>query len=214
MAITERLQQAGVPAEQIIIFDHSTDELANAGYTVNKDGPGVRCYGTDGDYSTSDWKIMDTEIGLSNILMNCDALINVPILKQHNLSGISFAMKNHYGSCTKPSNFPGERQARGIAELNALPPIKERSRLIVGDTLAIVKAGWRDAVKGSSILMSFDPVAHDTVGLYLYNQMLAAEGGNPAGATEQANAWLTAGAELGLGINNLDDIEWMDVILG
>jgi hypothetical protein len=214
MAITERLQQAGVPAEQIVIFDHSTNELPGAGYTVNKDGPGVRCYGTDGDYSTSGWTIMDTEVGLSNILMNCDALINVPILKQHVLSGISFAMKNHYGTFTRPSSFHGERLARGIAELNALPPIKERTRLIVGDTLAIVKIGWRVAVKGSSILMSFDPVAHDTVGLYLYNQMLAAEGGNPAGATEQANAWLNAGAELNLGVNNLDKIEWMDVILG
>jgi uncharacterized Fe-S center protein len=157
---------------------------------------------------------MDTDVGLSNILLNCDALINVPILKQHAWSGISFAMKNHYGTFTKPSSFHGERIVRGIAELNALPPIKERTRLIVGDTLAIVKAGWRDAVRGSSILMSFDPVAHDTVGLYLYNQMLAAEGGDPAGATEQANAWLTASAELGLGVNNLDNIEWMDVQIG
>lgn len=104
MAITERLQQAGVPAEQIVIFDHNSRELPGAGYTVNKDGPGVRCYGTDGD-STSGWTIMDTEVGLSNILLNCDALINVPILKQHDWSGISFAMKNHYGTFTKPSSY-------------------------------------------------------------------------------------------------------------
>ena len=213
MAIAERLQQVGVPAEQIVIFDYNSRELPGAGYTVNKDGPGVRCYGTDGD-SASGWTMIDTEVGLSNILMNCDALINVPILKQHDWSGISFAMKNHYGTFTKPSSFHGERIVRGIAELNALPPIKDRTRLIVGDVLSIVKTGWRDAAPGSSILMSFDPVAHDTVGLYLYSQMLEAEGGNPAGVTEQATAWLNASAELGLGVSDMDDIEWMDVLLG
>ncbi len=213
VAIAEHLQRAGVPAEQIVIFDHDSRELAGAGYTVNKDGPGVRCYGTDGD-SASGWTMIDTEVGLSNILLNCDALINVPILKQHDWSGISFAMKNHYGTFTKPSSFHGERIVRGIAELNALAPIKERTRLIVGDALSIVKTGWRNAMRGDSILMSFDPVAHDTVGLQLYKQMLAAEGGNPAGATEQATAWLNASAELGLGVNDMDDIEWMDVMLG
>ena len=213
MAITERLQEAGVPAEQIVIFDYNSRELPNAGYVINQDGPGVRCYGTDGD-SASGWTIMDTEVGLSNILMNCDALINVPILKQHDWSGISFAMKNHYGTFTKPSSFHGERIVRGIAELNALPPIKERTRLIVGDALAIVKTGWRNAATGDSILMSFDPVAHDTVGLQLYSQMLTAEGDNPASVTERATAWLNASAELGLGVNNLDSIELMEVNLG
>jgi len=213
MAITERLQEAGVPAEQIVIFDYNSRELPNAGYVINQDGPGVRCYGTDGD-SASGWTIMDTEVGLSNILMNCDALINVPILKQHDWSGISFAMKNHYGTFTKPSSFHGERIVRGIAELNALPPIKERTRLIVGDALAIVKTGWRNAATGDSILTSFDPVAHDTVGLQLYSQMLAAEGGNPAGVTERANAWLNASAELGLGVNAPDSIELVEVNLG
>ncbi|MCP4537621.1 MAG: DUF362 domain-containing protein [Chloroflexi bacterium] len=213
MAIAERLQEVGVPAEQIVIFDYQSRELPTAGYTVNKDGPGVRCYGTDGD-SVSGWTIMDTEVGLSNILMNCDALINVPILKQHDWSGISFAMKNHYGTFTKPSSFHGERIVRGIAELNALPPIKDRTRLIVGDALAIVKTGWRDAATGDSILMSFDPVAHDTIGLQLYNQMLMAEGGNPASVTERANAWLNASAELGLGVNDLDSIELVEVNMG
>ena len=213
MAITARLQQVGVPAEQIVIFDNRTAELPGAGYTVNKHGPGVRCYGSDGS-STSGWTMMDTDIGLSDILLNCDALINVPILKQHDWSGISFAMKNHYGTFTKPSNFHGERIVRGIAELNALAPIKERTRLIVGDALSIVKSGWQTAATGDSILMSFDPVAHDTVGLQLYSQMLAAEGGNPAGVTAQANAWLNASAELGLGVNDLDSIEWVDLNLG
>jgi len=52
------------------------------------------------------------------------------------------------------------------------------------------------------------------VGLQLYSQMLAAEGGNLAGVTAQANAWLNASAELGLGVNDLDRIEWVELNLG
>jgi hypothetical protein len=47
MAVTEPLQAAGVPAEQILIFDRYSQELEDEGYPLNKDGPGVRCYGTD-----------------------------------------------------------------------------------------------------------------------------------------------------------------------
>jgi hypothetical protein len=45
MALTECLQDAGVPAEQICIFDRNTSELEGEGYPINVDGPGVRCYG-------------------------------------------------------------------------------------------------------------------------------------------------------------------------
>jgi hypothetical protein len=93
MAVTEQLQAVGIPPEQIIIFDRDVYELKHAGYTTNEDGPGVRCYGTGGCY-TAGWTLMDSDILLSDILLNCDALINMPILKHHSHSGITFAMKN------------------------------------------------------------------------------------------------------------------------
>jgi len=212
MAVTECLQEVEVPAEQIIIFDRYTLELEGAGYPVNKDGPGVRCHGTDLAY-TMNWTMMDTEIGLSDILLNCDALINVPVLKQHGMSGISFAMKNHYGTIDKPERFHEGRIAQGIAELNGLQPIRDRTRLIIGDALMIVKRGWHSAVTGDSILMSFDPIAHDTTGLQLYGEAMASEGDNPEIAARLANPWLENGAGLGLGINDLDSIELVEVTL-
>lgn len=66
----------------------------------------------------------------------------------------------------------------------------------------------------ASILMSFDPVAHDTVGLQMFSQLLTDDGGNPAAATGLATPWLENGAELGLGTNDLDNIEWVEVSLG
>jgi uncharacterized Fe-S center protein len=66
---------------------------------------------------------------------------------------------------------------------------------------------------GDAILMSFDPVAHDAVGLQVANQVLDAEGSSTEAMTSQATAWLQNSAKLGLGTQDLDQIEWVEVTL-
>ena len=192
------------------MFDRSTAELEEAGYSPNKDKPGVRYYGTDGAYS-SGWELMGTKIKLSDILLDCDALINVPILKQHGISGISFAMKNHYGTLDKPGQFHEPRMERAIAELNALAPIRERTRLIVGDALSIANSNWRSAIPGDSLLVGRDPVAIDAIALQLCKEALEAEGRNAAPAVSLSEPWLEHGAELGLGIADPARIDLVEV---
>lgn len=206
-AVTARLQDVGVPAEQIVIFDRQSHELEAAGYRLNREGSGVRCYGTD-DQMAEGWEILGTPVRLSEIVTGCDALINLPILKQHGMAGISFAMKNHYGTFDKPWQFHhGEAIARGMAELNALDPIRDRTRLIVGAALDVVQGGWHSAVPADTLTMSFDPVAHDAVGLRLYDEVLSAEGRSTAAAWDRAGPWLEAGSELGLGTDAPEDME-------
>ena len=120
------------------------------------------------------------------------------------------------GTFDRPASFHRPRTGPAIAELNALPPIRDRTRLVIGDTLTVCplsRGGWHQAVTGDSILVSFDPVAHDTVGLQMLGEVMASEGFDPAAATELANGWLTASAELGLGTNNPDSIELVEVNL-
>jgi hypothetical protein len=216
MAIVEALQEAGIAAEQIVIFDCRTDELEEAGYAINADGPGVRCYGTDGDYG-EDWDVAGRTTKFSRILMDCDALINVPIFKAHNIAGLTFAMKNHYGTIPNPQSYhSGRTMAQGMPALNALPPIYERTRLIVGDLLAgCIHPGraypyWEADYEGDSILMSFDPVAHDSVGLEILSELLGS-GGRFA---NRARPWLERGAAIGLGAHAPGDIERIQVNLG
>ncbi len=215
VAVTERLQAAGIPAEQILIFDRSSLELEDEGYPVNVDGPGVRCYGTDTDGYRAGWTLLDTDIKLSDLMLSCDALINIPILKVASGPGISFALKNHYGTFDKPSYFHRPKFERALAELNALPPIRERTRLIIGDVLTVDPrrdtAGYRMIGTGDAILMSFDPVAHDTVGLQIANQVLTAEGSSTEATTNLTTPWLDNAAQLGLGTNDPKDMEWVEV---
>jgi hypothetical protein len=217
MIVTEQLQAVGVPPEQIIIFDRYSYELEGAGYTVNKDSSGVRCYGTDDKYA-EEWSIVDTDIQFSSILLECDALINMPLLKEHLLSGISFAMKNHYGTFDRPDAFHfGKKIKQGIAQLNSLAPIKARTRLIIGDALNIAHAtltGWYEAEPGASIFMSFDPVAHDTAGLQYFSEVWTTIERDPASALRKSKSWLENGAKLGVGTNDPDSIDLVEVNLG
>jgi hypothetical protein len=205
LAVAQRLMDAGLPAEQIVIFDRSSSELERAGYTINRDGPGIRCYGSDGNY-TAGWSMMDTPVAVSSILLDSDALINIPVLKQHSIAGISYVLKNHYGSFDKPGSFHGQRVVQGLAELNALEPIRARTRLIIGDALTVCTRNWNAAVPGDRLLAGFDPVAMDTMALELFTDLARADGANPAGAQAMTGRWLEAGHRLGLGAQAVDDI--------
>jgi uncharacterized protein (DUF362 family) len=210
-AITDRLQSIGVPPEQITIYDRSSRELQGAGFTINRDGPGVRCYGTDNSYSGKA-TVTGQATRLSDILMQADALINVPLVKQHGIAGFSFAFKNHYGTINNPSAFHyGQQMRRGLAEISALPPIKNKTRLIIGDALAVVLGdSWNQPIPSDALFMSFDPVAHDAVGLQLLSETITGQGRDPSGNIKLAGYWLASGAELGLGTNDPAHIDLVE----
>jgi hypothetical protein len=216
-AVVDKLQTVGIPAEQIFIYD-SLAVFEDAGFQINEDGPGVRCI-AESDFS-GEWPIGDRQVGLSDTLQNCDALINMPVLKSHMISGLTFALKNHYGSVSNPGGLHSSID-QCIAELNALAPIKERTRLIIGDVLeANLRFSnswpyWEADWRGDSILMSFDPIAHDTIGLQILDQLQAE---NEISGTDffrdTANSYLKLGAELGLGTNQADQMDVVDLKLG
>jgi uncharacterized protein (DUF362 family) len=211
MGVVERLQAAGVPPEQVVIYDRASSDLTGGGFTLNRDGPGVRCYGTDGAY-TRQWELLGTTVGLSDVLLSCDALIDMPILKTHIVDGggISFALKNHYGTFDQPSNFHNERMLTGLPALNALAPIKERTRLIVGDALKVVQQNAYQTFDGDSICMSFDPVAHDMLGLQILTALQAANDMESEAIRKPAITWLQNAADMGVGTNLPDKIELIE----
>jgi hypothetical protein len=205
MAVAQSLEDAGIPAEQIIIFDRDASELKNAGFTINRDGPGVRC--TNTTHYAKGYKLVGIDAGLSETLLGCDALINMPILKSHSNAGISFSMKNHYGTFQRPTEFyhSGKGIQRGIAELNALPDIKERTRLIVGSLLNFVGASswtWSNALPGDSLLFSFDPVAADAYALQEFQKVVTLSGPSPKTVKALATPWIANAALLGVGTND------------
>jgi uncharacterized protein (DUF362 family) len=213
--VAQSLQEIGVPTEHIIIYDRTDADLRSAGFAIKRDGPDARCYGTEGGYS-SGWQIAGKGIRLSNLLLQCDALINMPVYKAHGISGFTFAMKNHYGTLDRPEDFHQGVVGRAIADLNALPAIQDRTRLIIGDVLSACTMPresdpyWRLDTVGHSILMGCDPVAFDTVAVGMIGQLSNAP--YPY-AARMASEWLQNARNLGIGTNNPGEIELIEQVL-
>jgi hypothetical protein len=210
-AVAQRLQESGVRAENILIFDRTDNELAAAGYTLSEGAPGVQCHGTRGD--GSEIALSQARLRLYQEIDNCDAIINLPTPKQHGGAGISVSLKNHYGSIDRPGSLHGNWCDPGIAELNAQAPIRDKTRLVVGAALNVSPRDWNRPVRENAILLSFDPVALDTVARDILVRHRESSGGNSGFLVDGAKHLWTA-QSLNLGATEADRIDLLEVGLG
>lgn len=223
-AVIEGCKMAGVPDDKIIVWDREDKHLISSGYTIQR-GPGVRIIGVNGEWEENPTAIHTCQGRLAKILtQQCTALVNVPILKTHVIAGMTMALKNHYGSFHNPGEAHGKRDpaaAHGggcdpfIAELNALPCIRQKTRLIVADCLMPVadrgpQARAESTWEHKAILAAIDPVAIDYVGLKILDEQRAKTGKAPLESTGSAKCVFTA-AEKGLGVADLGRINLVTV---
>ena len=71
---------------------------------------------------TSPWRLARRNVKLAKILTReCDMVIGLPILKDHDLAGVTFAMKNMYGVVQRPYELACQRlqPGRGRPELHS-----------------------------------------------------------------------------------------------
>ncbi|MBT6053723.1 MAG: DUF362 domain-containing protein, partial [Candidatus Scalindua sp.] len=100
-----------------------------------------------------------------------DSLINVGLLKDHGLAGVSIALKNiSHGVISHPDNFHDNSCDPFIAAINSIPVIKDKIKLhICNGIVGLYEGGpmpqkrhtWND----NRIILSRDPVALDTIGM-------------------------------------------------
>ena len=130
-AICERLQEAGIRLSDIVIWDRDTDEMGHVGFHVVTEGNRVQCFGTDRvGYENELAAYGSVGSRLSKILtQRCDALINVPVLKDHDGAGVTIALKNMYGVIHNPNKYHPNGCNPYIADLNMLPAIRTKMRL-------------------------------------------------------------------------------------
>jgi hypothetical protein len=211
-AVAQRLQDAGLRAENILIFDRNNNDLAGGGYQINEGGPGVQCYGREKRGSGTEARLSQATVRFYKEIDACDALVNLPIPKQHGMAGVSVALKNHYGSVDNPSALHGNGCDPAIAELNAQPNIREKTRLVVGAALNVSPSDWNRPVRENALLLSFDPVALDTVArdmLVRHRQSQGLDGGSLVGGAHH----LQTAQALKLGATTAELIDLREVNL-
>jgi len=207
-SIIAGLKLAGVKEENIIVWDRNDRELNQGGFVVNRTGKGVACYGTEGEYEPEPTKQGSFNGKLSRILTEkITALINVPILKDHSISGVTCAMKNHFGTHHNPSAHHGNNCDPFLADLNSVPAIKDKTRLIVTDALKPLAQGGpgynaQYAWECRSILVSADPVAMDYQGWQIIEAQRKVFGLKPFAESGRPTKFIETAASLGLGTND------------
>jgi uncharacterized protein (DUF362 family) len=143
MAIAERLQQAGVKPGQIVVWERDARSLAACGLTVNTDPTRVLCYGSDvAGYEDQPVAFGSVNVRLAKILTRaCDMVINLPILKDHELAGVTFSMKNMYGVVQRPFELHANGCNPSVADLNRIPVVHDKVRFTIGDAMSSVYEG-------------------------------------------------------------------------
>lgn len=219
-AVADKLITAGLKAENIIIWDRTERELDDAGYRLNMNGAGTRCIGTDmlsgGGYTGA--ISYSGEVGsiFSDIVGMCDALINIPILKDHDVAGLSLGLKNWYGAIHNPNKYHDNNCSPFMADLSAHPNIKNKQRLVIADAIKVQPNGgpaykpqW--AVQYNSLLVSNDPVALDRTGLEIIDGLRAEKKLKPLKDDGRFPNYLPEAEKRGLGSFEESNIERFEV---
>jgi hypothetical protein len=149
------------------------------------------------------------------------AVVNVSVLKTHFGEGMSAALKNHLGSVNNPAAYHGwepDRMPRSLPELNALPPLRSKRRLVIIDAIRPLYAGgpfddpqYRWNFRG--LIVATDPVAADAVGLRIL-EARRAEARGEAWPMPAARAMVRWGQEIGLGHADPGGIDRVEIDMG
>jgi len=221
-AIVAGLRQAGLPDKNIIIWDRFDVELAQAGFKLNKSRGGVQCRGTDAERIGSGYQ---GEIESSGRIGSCfsrivaeevNALISVPVLKDHNLAGVSLGMKNFYGAIHNPNKYHDHNCDPYVSDVVAHRFIAPKWRLTVCDgTWAQYHAGPARhpgfAWPFGGLIVSDDFVAADAVAADLLDGKRRAEGLKSLAAEKRPPKHIATAGARGLGVADLSRIERIEV---
>jgi uncharacterized protein (DUF362 family) len=203
----------------IIIWDRTAREVARAGYAMNKSGEGIRIMGTKEDVGYDEERLITVNDGEtvkpSKILSQmCTYLVNVPVLKDHERSGITISMKNHYGSINSPRDCHGGNCNPYIANINNDPLVKDKTRLIFCDAIQGIYEGGPGGTPQfvqNELMAGFDTVALDYVCLNIIEKQRK-KNGLPYIASMAK--FIQTGADLGLGTNDINKIDIKTVSRG
>jgi len=205
-AIVNGLKSAGLNENRIIIFDFLDHELVRCKYKLNDSSNGVRCYGIR---ECREMKAGPVQVRLSKIITDqADAIINVPALRHHGVAGVTVSMKNHLGSIKNPRDLHRDN-CLYIADLNALDPIRKKTRLIIADgILAQYDRGpsYRPqfAWEYAGLIAGTDTVAVDAVGAEEIKAERRRRG--VQGPIRPGIRHIPRAAEVGLGVADLEKI--------
>jgi len=218
--ICERLREAGIAGKDLIIWDRLNADLESAGFRLGSRGDQPRVMGNDVAGYEDDLAVYGSVGSLlcKTLTQECDAVINIPVLKDHGIAGVTLALKNMFGAIHNPNKYHLNAGDPYVADVNMLAPIRQKLRLHICDaTTAEYEGGpsympqWTWSYNG--LLVSRDPVALDTVGWQIIERKRAEKGMKSLEALKRAPRYIATAADTQhrLGTNDPRRIEQVEV---
>jgi len=211
--IVEGVRAAGVPDENIMIFDQYGGSMRGARYEW-QDKPGkLRVLNNDALGYLNDFHVVEgARSKLAKTLMWTTAIINVPLLKDHDLAGVTCALKNMAFGCVEKPQIMHRDIHVGMPHFYALEEIRGRVRLnIVDGTFCLYDGGPKQnagtTVRHECVYATSDPVAADAIALEVIEAERAAHKMRSLAAVRRPATYLALAQELGLGVADRDRIE-------
>ncbi len=219
-AIVKGLQAVGVPNGRIILYEQypSKMEQAKSGFALNEDpakGPLVRHLGgkdklTDQGFQGYETQAAKHASGTShyaNALKLCTAIISAPVIKDHNLAGITVGMKSMtHGNINNPHDFHTHDCNPQVADIYDHPKIKDKVRVVVCDGLKVLYDGGpmdsKHKVLHNRIYAATDPVAIDAWGWKVIEELRKKHGKPPLATRHPTGLFLKRAEALGLGVGD------------
>ena len=212
------LAKAGIETRSQIVFDRFLSDLNASGFPVGTRGCPYRFLGNDQVGHEEELSQMPSSASrLSKVLTKqVDGVVNLPILKQHMLSGMTGALKNNFGCIHNPNKMHIDNCDPYIAEVNALPAIRSKQRLVIMDALRPVIDNGPSYQPGmaevaGALLFATDLVAIDTVGLGILEELRAKRELPTLAKVGLAPSYLATASRLGLGVSNREAIEVVSI---
>ena len=158
-------------------------------------------------------------IKLSKILTReCAMVIGVPILKDHSMSGVTFAMKNMFGVVDRPQDLHAGGCNPGVADLNCIPAVRQKVRFTIGDAMTSVYEGgpgfrpehlWQP----NALIVGEDRVALDQTAWGIIERKRAEMGLKTLEAAGRPPRYIATAADSahGLGTNDPQKIHVLEV---
>jgi uncharacterized protein (DUF362 family) len=212
------LAASGLPRKNAIVFDRGDADLRRGGYSLRSGGNDYRCIGNDSAGYDQDLTVMAS--GASRLARvasrHTSVLINVPVLKDHGIAGVSGALKNNFGLVHNPNKFHLNGCDPHVAEVNALELVRRKQRLIVCDALTVQADGGpgyhaASAVHHGALLFAVDPVALDVVAWELLERLRATRKLPTLAADKRRPVHIEGAARRGLGVGERRRIDLVEI---
>lgn len=170
-AIVERLRQTGIRDHDIIIWDRLNSDLEEGGFRIHYKGKGPLVFGNDAVGFDPRLQVFGQAGSLVTRTMTnlCDGIINIGLLRDHSIAGVSISLKNLFGAIHNPNKYHLNVGDPYIADVNAFPVIRGKVRFTIVDALEAQYHGgpafmppWR--WKYAGLIVGHDRVAIDYTG--------------------------------------------------